>query len=47
LFLPLSPVFFLKLTTVSLAVLGVLASVATVVTCRCRWSARRGRHRGA
>ena len=32
LFLPLSLVFFLKLTTVSLAVLGVLASAATVVT---------------
>jgi MFS family permease len=32
LFLPLSLVFFLKLTTVSLAVLGLLASAATVVT---------------
>lgn len=32
LFLPLSLVFFLKLTTVSRAVLGVLASAATVVT---------------
>ena len=32
LFLPLSMVFFLKLTTVSLAILGVLASAATVVT---------------
>src|SRR5215469_14769489 len=32
LFLPLSMVFFLKLTTVPLAVLGILASAATVVT---------------
>ena len=32
LFLPLSLVFFLKLTTVPLGVLGVLASAATVVT---------------
>jgi MFS family permease len=32
LFLPLSMVFFLKLTTVPLAVLGLLASAATVVT---------------